>query len=231
MTIRKKAITAITLAAATLPMTSANAQVAGIATADTVQAIVQAKAFGLAYRQIGTTYQTYSQQIQTKSQEVNSLNAKLDTNGDKVLDQAEVDAAVKAKNPVLQQIDQKNLEIQQLQLPIAKAQIFAIEAIAKQYDAAQSAVVKAKKINVILAPDAFLYAPKAVDVTPSIVAELDKLLPTVPTTPPAEWKPSRQGAAIHKQIQTILGQAARIQAAQAAQQKAQAQPAAQPSSR
>ncbi len=230
MTIQKKAIAAITLATAALSATSANAQVAGIATADTVQAIVQAKAFSEAYKAIGTTYASYSQQIQAKSQEINGLNAKLDTNGDKVLDQAEVDAAVRAKNPVLQQVDQKNLEIQQLQAPIAKAQIFAIESIAKQYDAAQTAVIKAKKINIILAPDAFLYAPKAVDVTPAIVLELNKLVPAVGTTPPADWKPSRQGAAIYKQIQTILGQAARYQAAQAAAARP-AQPAPQPSSR
>jgi len=202
MTIRNKALGAIIVAAASLSAAPSNAQVGGIATADTVQAIVQAKAFGSAYQQIGTTYASYSQQIQTKSQEVNALNAQLDTNGDKVLDQAEVDAAVRAKNPVLQQIDQKNLEIQQLQLPIAKAQIFAIEEISKQYNAAQTKVISDKKINVILAPDAFLYAPKAVDVTPAIVAELDKLVPAVGTTPPAEWQPSRQGAAIHKQIQT-----------------------------
>ena len=233
MTIRTKALGVISLAAVAFAPNMAGAQVNGIATSDTVQAIVQTKAFSTAYQEINNTYATYFQQIQTKNQEMNGLNAKLDTNGDKVVDQPELDAAVKAKNPVIQQIDQKQLEIQQLQAPIALAQIHSIEGIARQFDTAQTNVIKAKKISIMLAPDAFLYAPKEVDVTPAIVAELDRLVPTVVTTPPTGYQATRQGAALYQQIQQLLGQAARIQAAQAAasQQPAAAQPAEQPTGR
>ena len=78
----------------------------------------------------------------------------------------------------------------------------------------------------ILAPDAFLWAPPAVDITTAIVAEIDKSTPTVNTAPPADWRPLRTSAAIYQQIQQLLENAAAAQAAQ--QQQQQAQPGAQP---
>lgn len=221
---RNTALAAALLSVAALAV-PANAQVAGIATADTSVAIARSKALSTAYQQIGTQYASFAQQMQTKRQEINNINAQLDTNKDKNLDQAEVDAAVKAKSPLLTQIDAKQKEINALQDPIIKAQLYSVEQIAMKYEAAQQAVITAKKINVILAPDAFVWAPDAVDVTTAITAELDRTVPSVGITPPADWRPSRQGAALYQQIQQLFDTAARVQAAQAAAQP-QGQPAA-----
>ena len=229
---------AAALLSATVLAAPANAQVAGIATADTSVAIARSKALGQAYQQIGTQYAAAAQQMQAKRAEINSINMQLDTNKDKELTQAEVDAAIKAKNPLLTQIDTKQREIAQLQDPIVKAQVFVVESIALKYEAAQQAVINAKKINVILAPDAFVWAPDSVDVTTLITAELDKSTPTVGITPPANWRPSRQAAAVYQQIQQMFENAARAQAAQAqaaqpqpGQPAAPATPAPQPDSR
>ena len=220
---------AAALLSATVLAAPANAQVAGIATADTSVAIARSKALGQAYQQIGTQYAAAAQQMQAKRAEINSINMQLDTNKDKELTQAEVDAAIKAKNPLLTQIDTKQREIAQLQDPIVKAQVFVVESIALKYEAAQQAVINAKKINVILAPDAFVWAPDSVDVTTLITAELDKSTPTVGITPPANWRPSRQAAAVYQQIQQMFENAARAQAAQAqAAQPQPGQPAATP---
>ena len=228
MNIRFSAIAAALLSATVLAA-PANAQVAGIATADTSVAIARSKALGQAYQQIGTQYAAAAQQMQAKRAEINSINMQLDTNKDKELTQAEVDAAIKAKNPLLTQIDTKQREIGQLQDPIVKAQVFVVESIALKYEAAQQAVINAKKINVILAPDAFVWAPDSVDVTTLITAELDKSTPTVGITPPANWRPSRQAAAVYQQIQQMFENAARAQAAQAqAAQPQPGQPAATP---
>jgi len=213
-TLKPVAVAAL-LSAAAIAM-PASAQVAGIATADTSVAIARSKALGTAYQQIGTQYAAAAQQMQTKRTEINNLNAQLDTNKDKNLDQAEVDAAVKAKNPLLTQIDTKQKEINALQDPIIRAQLYSVEEIAKRYEAAQQAVITAKKINVILTPEAFVWAPDAVDVTTAITAELDKSVPSVGITPPADWRPSRQGAALYQSIQQLFNNAAQMQAAQAA---------------
>ncbi len=236
MKIRNTAFAAALLSAAAL-VAPANAQVAGIATADTAVAIARSKALGTAYQQIGTQYASFAQQMQQKRKEINDINVQLDTNKDKELTQAELDAAIKAKNPLLTQIDAKQKEINSLQDPIIKAQLYAVEQIALKYEAAQQAVIAAKKINVILAPDAFVWAPDAVDVTNAITTELDRTVPSVAITPPADWRSSRQVAALYQQIQQLFNNAAQMQAAQAAAaqpqpgQPAAPAPAAQPDSR
>ncbi len=221
MKIRSTALSAALLSTVVLAV-PASAQVAGIATADTSVAIARSKALSLAYQQISTTYGSSAQLIQTKRKEINDINVQLDTNKDKELTQIELDAAIKAKNPLLTQLDAKQKEINQLQDPIIKAQLFAVESIAMKYEAAQQAVITAKKISVILSPDAFVWAPDSVDVTPLITAEIDKVVPSVGITAPADWRPSRQGAALYQQIQQLFEGAARAQAAQA--QTGQPQP-------
>ncbi|APG62932.1 hypothetical protein LPB140_09185 [Sphingorhabdus lutea] len=211
---------------------AAQAQVAGIATADVTTSIVKAKGFGAAYEQVQNTFSANSGLIQGKLKEINDINAQLDTDGNKELTQAELDAAIKAKNPLLTQLQQKEDEINQLEAPAIRARVYIIEQYLQQYAAAQQSVVTAKKINFILAPDAFLWAPEAIDISPAITAELDKLVPTASITPPAEWQPSRQGYGIYEQIQQLLTNVARQRAAQAAaQQNAPAANAAQPESR
>ncbi|WP_373475634.1 OmpH family outer membrane protein [Sphingorhabdus sp.] len=228
MKTRNSAFAAALLSAAVISV-PASAQVAGIATADTSVVIARTKALGAAYQSIGTQYATFAQQIQQKRKEINDMNVQLDTNKDKELTQVELDAAIKAKNPLVAQIEAKQKEIGQLQDPIIKAQLYSVEQIAMKYEAAQQAVIAAKKINIILAPDAFVWAPDAVDVSAAITAELDKVAPTVGTTPPADWRPSRQGANLYQQIQQLFENAARVQAAQAASQGPAAQtPAQQP---
>lgn len=233
MNIRNTAIVAALLSAAAISA-PANAQVSGIATADTSVAIARSKALGTAYQQIGTQYAAVAQQMQTKRQEINNLNAQLDTNKDKELTQAELDAAIKAKNPLLTQIDAKQKEMNTLQDPVILAQLYAVEQIALKYEAAQQAVITAKRINVILAPDAFVWAPESVDVTAAITAELDKAVPSVPITPPAGWRPSRQIGALYQQIQQLISAAQQQAQAAAAQPRPAAAPATptpQPESR
>lgn len=234
MKIRNTAIVAALLSATAIAV-PATAQVSGIATAETSVAIARSKALGTAYQQIGTQYAAVVQQMQTKRQEINSINVQLDTNKDKELTQAELDAAIKAKNPLLTQLDEKQKEINTLQEPIILAQLYAVEQVALKYEAAQQSVVAAKKISVILAPDAFVWAPEAVDVTSAITAELDKAIPAASITPPAGYRPSRQIGALYQQIQQLFNNAAQMQAAQAAAAQpraaAPANPAAQPESR
>lgn len=230
MKIRKNIIAAAFLSAAAISA-PASAQVAGIATADTAVAITRSKALGTAYQQIGTLYASVAQQLQAKRAEINTLNAQLDINKDKELTQAEIDVAVKANSPLLKQIDTKQSEINTLQDPIVLAQLYAVEQIALKYDAAQQAVITAKKINVILTPDSFVWAPEAIDVTPAITAELDKAVPSVTITPPSGWRPSRQIGALYQQIQQLISAATQQAQAAAAAQARSATPAAQPESR
>ncbi len=222
----RTALTLLTVTAAPLAFgTVATAQVSGIATVNPTIAIAKTKAFSAAYSQIGTQYKANFDQIDARNKTLNGLRAQLDTNNDKQVDQEELDAAVKAKSPVLKSMETEETEIQKLQTPAIKAQMFAIENIFKEYSNAQQQVVADKKIGVILSPDAFIYAPPQTDVTDAITAVLDTRVPTVAITPPADWQPQRSTVSLHQQIQQLLMASARNQAAQ------QQPPAAQPASR
>lgn len=222
----RTALTLLTVTAAPLAFgTVATAQVSGIATANPTIAIAKTKAFSAAYSQIGTQFKSNFDQIDARNKTLNGLRAQLDTNNDKQVNQQELDAAVKANSPVLKSMETEETEIQKLQTPAIKAQMFAIENIFKEYTNAQQQVVSDKKIGVILSPDAFIYAPPQTDVTDAIAAVLDTRVPTVSTTPPADWQPQRNTVSLHQQIQQLLMASARNQAAQ------QQPPAAQPASR
>ncbi len=225
----KKALTLLAVTALPLTYASvASAQVSGIATADPMLAIAKTKAFSAAYSQIGTQYKSYFDQIDARNKTLNGLRAQLDTDNNKQLTQEELDAAVRSNSPVLKSIETEENEIQKLQTPAIKAQMFAVESIFNEYSNAQQQVVTNKKIAVILSRDAFLYAPPQADVTNDITAVLDTRVPTVTTTPPADWQPQRNTVALHQQLQQLLVASAR---SQAAQQQQQTPPAAQPASR
>ncbi|MDQ0250922.1 Skp family chaperone for outer membrane proteins [Sphingomonas kyeonggiensis] len=233
--ITKKRIFAALLAApaALVVAAPAHAQVNGIATASPVRVIDASKAFNAAQQQIQTTYKTAFEQINARRQaaqkEAEPLLAQLDTNKDKKVDDAELKAAQAAKNPVLDKIaalqNSANTDVQKLSNPAARAELFAIESILRQYEPAQLRVVTARKIGVVLSPEVFMYAPDSADISDAITAELDKATPTVGIQPPADWQPARETLALQQQLAQIE-QVRAYQAAAQQQRAAGAAPAA-----
>jgi len=192
---------------------AAHAQVAGIATADPVFAILRSKAYAAANAQIRTTFADAFTRLTAKQTERQGVLAQMDKNGDKQVDDAEQAAspALKAK------LDQIEAESSQISMPMLRAKLFAVEMILQRYGEAQKTVVTAKKINVILSPEAFVYAPEGADVTAAITTELDRILPSVPITAPNNYGPSDEAIAV---LQRLI----QIENALAQQQRA-AQPA------
>jgi Skp family chaperone for outer membrane proteins len=209
----KITVAASAMAIAALSVT-ANAQVSGVSVADPTIAIAKAKALGAGYQQIQTQYDSYIKQIEAKNVEISNFQKQLDTNKDNQISDAELKTAQDSKAPALTSIVTKNNEIETLRQPIILAQHYVIENIALQYEAAQQKVITAKKVGIIVSPESIVWAPAAADITPDITAELDKAVPTVAIAPPANWRPTRQSAAIHQQIQQLLLNSARQQAAQ-----------------
>ncbi|NLS26224.1 hypothetical protein S2M10_12050 [Sphingomonas sp. S2M10] len=246
MTKNRVIAAALAASAAMAVAAPASAQVAGIATINTIEAITRAKAFTTAETQLDTTYKPVRDQIQarqTKFQtDARSLITTIDTNKDGQVSEAEEQAAAARKDPNYTQLmtlqNQANEEIQKLQMPSILAELFAFEKILSLYDAAQISVVNARKVNVILTPEAIVYAPDAVDVTDAVVAELDKT-PTVAITPPANWQPQQRTVQFQQQVNELKRRAYQLAAARAQQQQQQgaaaapgaARPAAAPATR
>lgn len=223
------------IAAAALAPLPAAAQVAGIATTSPEIVIARSAARNTAYQQIGTTYAAPIRQIGTYRQELQTLQKSLDTNNDNQLS----DAEVRAKPAVVTQIQQKEQQINTAATPITIAQAYALDQLAREYPAARQQVIAAKRIQIMLAPDAIQWAPPAVDVTNDIVAALNTRKPTVTTAVPAGWQPTREILQLQQAVQQILLAAAQQQAAQGQQAQPAAgqparpatQPPAQPSGR
>jgi len=222
-----KTLTFMALSAAVYAAPAA-AQSAGIATAEPALVVARSQALKTAYGQINTTFANNNSQIAAKQTTINNYRKQLDKNGDKQIDQAELDSAQKANTPAFQGMVREEQAIANLQAPILRAQRYVVSEIFKQYQPSQQQVVSDKKISVILSPEAFLYAPKEANVTDAIVKALDKRVPAVSTAVPANWQPTRQAAGLHQQVSQIIVTAARIQnarAQQATQQGAAAAPA------
>lgn len=227
---RKMILAALLAAPAALAMAApANAQVAGIAYANPTSVVAGSKAFAAANQQISTTYKAAFDQMQQRrtalENELKPLVAQLDTNKDGKVSEEEGRAAQTAKNPAIEKIRTAQTNAQndlaRLSNPAARAELFAIESVLRQYDAAQLKVVNARKINVVLSPEVFMYAPDSANISQAITAEIDKVSPTVSIQPPANWQPSRETLAIQQQI----AQAAQLQAYQQAAAAQQQRPA------
>lgn len=200
----------------------AAAQVAGIATTSPEIVIARAAARATGYQQIQTQYAAQITQIGTVRQEIQTLAKSLDTNNDNQLSDAERNA----KPAVVTQIGQKEQQINTLAQPITIAQTYVLDQLAREYDAARQQVVTAKRIQVMLSPDAIQWAPPAVDVTNDMVAALNTRKPTVTVAVPAGWQPTREVYQLQQAVQQILVAAAQQQAAQS--QPGAAAPAAAP---
>ena len=213
-----KALATASIAATGMMAVPAAAQVNGIATASPEAVIVRAQARQAAYTQISQTYATQIQQVNTLRQEIAQQQQSLDTNNDGQLTEAEVNA-----NPaVVQQIQQKEQQASTLTQPIAMAQTYALQQLIDNYNAARDQVIQQKSIQLLLNPDAIQYGPDSINVTGDIVAALNQRMPSVQTTPPANWQPRRDTLQLHQTVQQVLLAAAQQQAAsQQAQQQSQ----------
>ena len=220
-----KTLASASLATAVFAAAPASAQVQGnIAVVNTPLAIAQTNALRTAFQQVGTTYQTQITTIQQRQQQIETLLTQLDTNNDGGLDEAEQAAA--QTTPQWQQIQQIEREVGQLTNQIDMARAYALEQILRQYSPTLQQVVTQNQVQMVVAPDSVIYAQPAADMTGKVVAALNTAVPSVQTTPPAGWQPSRQTVSVYQQVQQIFA----IAQQQAQQQQAQ-QPTQQPNGR
>ena len=179
---------------------SANAQTANVAIADPDAAIANSKVWAAAQTEIGTTYKAQLDQAKTRGEaiaaELQPLYKMLDPNGDNQLNQAEIEAARAARRPEISQIEAKEKagqeEIARMTSQASRARAYAAEQVAGKVNDAVTNVVKARRITLLIRPNAAYFADPAADITPAISTEIDRLIPKVSITPPANWQPGQQ---------------------------------------
>ncbi|KTT76766.1 OmpH family outer membrane protein [Sphingomonas endophytica] len=198
MTKFKHLLLAAALAApATFTAATATAQVAGIAVADPEAAVANSKAWATARTQIQTTYKAQIDQANARRQAITTeLQPLVAAYQKAAAAPGATEASLRTQAQAIQTREQSaNAELQRLTAPASRAQAYALEQISAKLPDAVNAAVRAKNVSLLIRPNAALFAQPTADVTSAITAELDRLVPTVGITPPANWQPGQQGEA------------------------------------
>ncbi|MGH6650283.1 MAG: OmpH family outer membrane protein [Sphingopyxis sp.] len=194
----KKILVASALAIATLsvsPMIAAPAfaQAKGVAVADVRVAAARSNAFTVASQQIETTYKAQIDQQNSRGQtlqaEVNVLIAKYNEESKKTpQNQAALQAAAKA---VQDKRQAAQTELGQIGAPVELAIAYVEDQISIRMMDAVKAAMTARKIDLLLQPNAVIRREESADITDAIVVELNRILPNVSIAVPAGYQPGQ----------------------------------------
>ena len=170
------------------------AQSRGAAGVVDLEKVVQGStAYSAAINQINTTYAANIQQLQ---QIQTTANSQLQP----IVTQARAEQAKPAPNQsqlqTLQaqanQIQQQaQAQAQQLNQPIEIARAYVADQVSQAIRPAVQRVATNRKVPMVLSAEAALYTDPASDLTNDVIAELNRSLPQVGISPPAEWLQQR----------------------------------------
>lgn len=174
---------------------AATAQVNGVAVADPEAAVANSKAWAAARTQIQTTYKAQLDQANARRQAISAeLQPLVTAYQTAAAAPGATEASLRGQATAIQTKEQAgNAELQRLTAPASRAQAYALEQISAKLPDAVNAAVRAKNVSLLLRPNAALFAQPTADITAAITTELDRSVPTVGITPPANWQPGQQG--------------------------------------
>jgi Skp family chaperone for outer membrane proteins len=186
--------TLLLAAALVAPAVATTAGAQTIAVANPEGAVGNSRAWAAARTQIETTYKAQLDQANARREAVGRELQPLVTafNTARAAPNAN-QAALQTQAQAIQTREQAaQAELSRLTAPAQRAQAYAIEQISNRLNEAVQAVVRARNVTMLVRPDAVLFANPTADVTAAITTELDRLVPTVGITPPANWQPGQQ---------------------------------------
>lgn len=206
----KSAALVAALAAATAFSTPALAQRGGAATAapvvvvaDVDAAVQQSAAFTTAVAQIQTTYAPQIQNLNTRRQ---ALQGELQT----LFQAAQAAQAATPRNEQAVQTAIREFqtrqqaaerEIAELNAPIELAVSYVQEQITLRVNEAVTAARTARRADIVLTRGAAIQVSESANITPAIVAELNRLVPNVQIVPPQGYEPGSLMRAAQQQAQ------------------------------
>lgn len=164
--------------------------VPGLAIANFDAAVANTDAFRAAAQQRPTTYKPVYDQTQVRAR---AIEAELKP----LVDRFNADRAAKKPDAVLQpqyqaiqaRQEAAKEEIQRMMLPIALSEAYVVEQIENRLDQAVRNAMTKRKISLVLNPQVVMAAQNGYDLTPTVTAELNLLIPTAQLVPPAGWEP------------------------------------------
>lgn len=192
--LKSAALALATLSIPAIVVSPATAQSrTSIAVANYEAAIVKSQAYQTAVAQMKTTYKA---DIDATNARATSLQAELKPLVDAYNAASQQPGATQVTvQPQAQAIQAKRQsgqqELARLQQRVTLATSYVEEQVGMKLNDAIKAAMKAKKVDLVLQPQAVVAREPYVDITDTIVLELNKLVPTASITPPAGWKPGQ----------------------------------------
>lgn len=173
------------------------AQVNSIGVANLDAAVQRSTAWTTAMTQMQTTYKATIDQLNARQ---TALRNELQPLATKLQNDA------KAPNPNQQALQQQYTALQQKEnaaqqelarigQPIARARAYVEEQIVAKLDDALRAAMTRKNVALVVRPEAALSYQPAADITADVTTEINRLVPSVSITPPANWQPGGQQGA------------------------------------
>jgi Skp family chaperone for outer membrane proteins len=175
----------------------AAAQVNAIGVANLDAAVQRSTAWTTAMTQMQTTYKATIDQLNAREtairNELQPLATKLQN--DAKAPNANQQALQQQYKTIQQRQTAAQQELAKIGQPVARARAYVEEQIVGKLDDALRAAMTKKNVSLVVRPEAALSYQPAADITADVTTELNRLVPSVSITPPANWQPGGQQAA------------------------------------
>ncbi|TXC68817.1 OmpH family outer membrane protein [Sphingorhabdus soli] len=188
------ALASVTLAGMTVAAPAVMAQSrTSIAVADYEGAVTKSAAFTTAMTQMQTTYAAQIKAVQDRAAQLQAdAQPAVDAYNAAAKAPGATDASIRPAAEALQRKQTAaQQEIGRLNQPILLARAYVEDQIVVQLDAAVKAAMTAKKVDLLIQPQAVLAREPYVDITDAVVAELNRRVPSVGIVPPAGYEPGK----------------------------------------
>lgn len=179
------------LAAKNDPAPAEGAPVQGIGFADLNAAAANSNAVKNAAQQRQTYYKAQIDQYQARGQAIQSqlrpLVEKYQRDG---AAPGANQAALQQQAAAIQKIQQDGQqELNNIIKPVVYSEAYASEQVDEKLEQAVRNAMAARKVTLLLKPEATLLAGKSYDLTDDVTAQLNTLVPSAQLVPPAGWEP------------------------------------------
>lgn len=192
----KALFASLALAAPMMVGGQAHAQARAVAVVDVEAAIGRSAAYTNAMTAMQTTYKPQIDQVNARTTAINTelqplVNA---YNAARSAPNATAQSVQASATALQNRQNAAQQELARLSQPIQLARAYVVEQINAQLDAAVRAAMRARNVDLAVAPGAVILAQGNADITPAVTAELNRLVPNVQIVPPAGWQPGQQQA-------------------------------------
>lgn len=165
----------------------------GVAVVNLDAAIENSAAYKAAVNQIQTTYKAQITAVQTRQAALQNELTPLKTELENLQkNPATPQATLQAKATALQtRVNAAQQELGRMSVAYERPAAYAREQVGNKVEQALKAAMAAKKIGIVLSPDAVVAVQGGNDLTLDVVTQLNALVPSASITPPANWQPGQ----------------------------------------